>query len=85
MKEATGELNITVITIIAIAAVGMIFYVFVWPTIQKSIADNTCKSYGNGYHAVKGDTVDSTTGATVSKWLCCPDGVESGSQCYTSD
>ena len=33
MKEATGELNMTVITIIAIAAVGALFYVFVWPMI----------------------------------------------------
>ncbi len=41
MKEATGELNMTVITVVAIAAVGAFFYVFVWPAIQGSIEQNT--------------------------------------------
>lgn len=36
MKEATGELNMTVITIIAIGAVIAFFWAF-WPTIQESI------------------------------------------------
>lgn len=36
MKAATGELNLTVITLIAIAAVIAFFWVL-WPTIQKSI------------------------------------------------
>lgn len=44
MKEATGELNMTVITIVAIAAVAAFFYIFVWPKIQISIARNNCES-----------------------------------------
>ena len=44
MKEATGELNMTVITVVAIAAVAAIFYAFVWPGIKQSIASNTCKT-----------------------------------------
>ena len=36
MKAATGELNLTVITIIAIAAVIGFFWVM-WPNIQNSI------------------------------------------------
>ena len=36
MKEATGELNMTVITIIAIGAVIAFFWVM-WPGIQESI------------------------------------------------
>ncbi len=44
MKEATGELNMTVITVVAIAAIAAIFYAFVWPGIKKSIANNTCKT-----------------------------------------
>ena len=35
MKEATGELNMTVITVVAIAAVAAFFYAFVWPSIQS--------------------------------------------------
>ena len=44
MKEATGELNMTVVTVVAIAAVGAFFYAFVWPGIQRGIATNTCKN-----------------------------------------
>ena len=45
MKEATGELNMTVITVVAIAAVAAFFYAFVWPSIQASLALTTaCNS-----------------------------------------
>ena len=36
MKAATGELNLTVITLLAIAAVIAFFWAM-WPTIQNSI------------------------------------------------
>lgn len=36
MKDATGELNLTVITLIAIAAVIGFFWIM-WPNIQKSL------------------------------------------------
>ena len=42
MKEASGELNMTVITIVAIAAIAAFFYAFVWPGLQKSITRNQC-------------------------------------------
>lgn len=48
MKEATGELNMTVVTVVAIAAVGAFFYAFVWPGIQTSLAKNTCKNLCDG-------------------------------------
>ena len=38
MKEATGELNMTVVTIIAIAGIAA-FLAFMWPNIQKSITN----------------------------------------------
>ena len=44
MKEATGELNMTVITVVAITAVAAFFYAFVWPAIKTSIASNTCNN-----------------------------------------
>ena len=37
MKEASGELNMTVITIVAIAAVSAFFVGFLWPRIQNTI------------------------------------------------
>lgn len=36
MKAATGELNLTVITIIAVAAV-IAFFWLMWPSIQTTI------------------------------------------------
>lgn len=80
MKEATGELNMTVVTIVAIAAVALLFYVFLWPVVQKSIVGQTCKTYGTDYYAFKitdkhnseGLADGSDTGAKVYKWQCCP-------------
>lgn len=51
MKAATGELNLTVITLIAIAAVIGFFW-FMWPNIKSSIAGqwdniNTYSENGN--------------------------------------
>jgi hypothetical protein len=49
MKEATGELNTTVITVVAIAAVAALFYAFVWPLIQNRLKANTiCSSASPG-------------------------------------
>ncbi len=36
MKEATGEMNMTVVTIIAIGAI-IAFFWFMWPQIRSSI------------------------------------------------
>ena len=36
MKAATGELNLTVITLLAVAAV-IAFFWLMWPQIQKTI------------------------------------------------
>lgn len=45
MKEATGELNMTVITVVAIAAVAAFFYAFVWPVIKENLERTTkCNS-----------------------------------------
>ena len=37
MKEATGEMNMTVVTIIAIGAI-IAFFWFMWPQIKESIS-----------------------------------------------
>ena len=39
MKEASGELNMTLITIVAIAAIAAIFTVFLLPRIKNSISN----------------------------------------------
>ena len=53
MKAATGELQLTVITMIAIAAV-IAFFWFMWPSIQNSIN----KQWDN----ISGDYKGVTTG-----------------------
>ena len=85
MKEATGELNMTVVTLVAIAAIGALFYAFVWPMIQRSIATQTCQTYGTNYKAYTeeessgkkcegtastGETTDNAQ-AKTEKWICC--------------
>ena len=37
MKEASGELNMTVVTIIAIAAIEAFFTAVIWPNIRNSL------------------------------------------------
>lgn len=69
MKEATGELNMTVVTVVAIAAVGAFFYAFVWPSIQKGLANNTCKNLCPGDATIKTEK-DQTTG----NYKCSCDG-----------
>lgn len=52
MKEATGEMNMTVITIIAIGAVLLFFWIM-WPTIKNSI--------GSQWNKVDSGCPDGTT------------------------
>lgn len=54
MKEATGELNMTVVTIIAIGAIIALFWAM-WPTIENTIkntwnstAGTQCTTDANG-------------------------------------
>lgn len=59
MKEATGELNMTVVTVVAIAAVAAFFYAFVWPAIQASIERNTkCAAAYNCVENAEGDEME---------------------------
>ena len=51
MKEASGELNMTVVTIVAIAAIAAFFSVVLWPKIRTTINnqwDSTNRKVGSG-------------------------------------
>lgn len=39
MKEATGELNMTVITVVAIAGIAALFVAFILPKVRTQIGD----------------------------------------------
>ena len=85
MKEATGELSTTVITIVAIAAIIGIFTVFLLPTLQAQIALTQACNNGPGYTATSGggtvicsaagttDAPDCTEGEVGGTKACDPD------------
>ena len=41
MKDATGELSMTAIAVVAIAAIGVVFTTLIWPNIKGTITRNT--------------------------------------------
>jgi len=41
MKEASGELNMTVFIVIVVASLGAFFFTIVWPAIRTNMASNT--------------------------------------------
>ena len=73
MKEATGELNMTVITVVAIAAVGLLFTAFVWPNIQSNLAINTACSQidNNGAYKTADSAITSGDGYVVCSSFKC--------------
>ena len=55
MKEASGELSMTAVAVVAIAAVGVLFTTVIWPTISKNLKHSQacsaaygCKSNNDG-------------------------------------
>lgn len=48
LKEATGELNMTVVTIVAIGVLIAFFYAVIWPGIKSSIALTSACNASNG-------------------------------------
>lgn len=41
MKDATGELSMTAVAVVAIAAIGVVFSTLIWPTIKANIMRST--------------------------------------------
>ena len=41
MKETTGELNLTIIVVMAVAALMAFFYTLIWPVIKNNMTANT--------------------------------------------
>lgn len=37
MKEASGELSMTAVAVVAIAAIGVVFTTLIWPSIKANI------------------------------------------------
>ncbi len=41
MKDATGELSMTAVAVVAIAAISVVFSTLIWPTIKANILRST--------------------------------------------
>ncbi len=75
MKEATGELNMTVVTVVAIAAVGAFFYAFIWPGIQTGLARNTCSNMCPTQSNLTDEEFSGKISVNLKEKTCtCPDG-----------
>ena len=71
MKEATGEVSMTVITLVAIAIIGAIL-ALMWPKIQDRItgmwdstdknAEKGCTKIGGTWNAQTGECIGGTQG-----------------------
>ncbi len=40
MKNAIGELNGSVITVVAVASLAVLFFTFIWPMIKQNLKDD---------------------------------------------
>ncbi len=67
MKEATGELNMTVIVVIIIAALAGIGTLIIVPAVSTGVRSSSCRSILNdeGARALKDGAGD---------YYCCPTG-----------
>ena len=87
MKEATGELNMTIVTLVAISAIAALLWFVVWPMIQRMIVQNTCQTYGANWNAFpQGDLDVTDSDAHLSDWYCCEaaqgESVPTGAKCF---
>lgn len=41
MKETTSELNLTIVVVMAVAALMAFFYTLIWPMLRNNISANT--------------------------------------------
>ncbi len=60
MKDATGELSMTAVAVVAIAAISVVFSTMIWPTIRANILRSTycsqafsCQESGDGMYTCK--------------------------------
>lgn len=89
MKEATGELNMTVITIVAIGALMGFFYLIIWPNLKQSMALNSaCNSAGASTKQNSGKTIYESGTAGTEGYIHCTSAYAASSgtvTCYYFD
>lgn len=61
MKDATGELSMTAVAVVAIAGIAALFSAIIWPTIRTNIMRNTyCSQAQCDYSSASGNYVSCT-------------------------
>lgn len=72
MREATGELNITVIVVMAIAALAAFLFLFIWPVYKQAyVKDESCsKAVCDVGHNSKGFATCYIPGEASDKFEC---------------
>ena len=58
MKDATGELSMTAVAVVAIAAIGVVFTTLIWPQIRTQILRSTYCSQAFNCSCNGGDMCD---------------------------
>ena len=82
MKEATGELSMTAIVVVAIVAVGGLFTAFVWPSLKGALQNKTncatafgCTTCTNKKMTCTGYTDGNGNQITNGNLVCSCDGM----------
>ena len=77
MKEASGELSMTAIAVVAIAAIGIVFTTLIWPTIRSNIDRSTrcaqafnCDACGEGAATSECDWINEEGNVGAPRVLC---------------
>ena len=75
MKEASGELSMTAIAVVAIAAIGVVFTTLIWPSIKTNITRST--NCSQAYNCIDCDgsmcTCEYLDEAGGTESIQCPD------------
>ncbi len=81
MKDATGELSMTAIAVVAIAAIGLVFYQLIWPSIRENIRRSTYCSQAYNCKEISGSQLMECTYLDQSKSSNGADGSEKTIRC----
>lgn len=72
MKEATGELNATVVVVIIVALLAAFFYYAIWPVLDKNMEKNSkcSKAYCENCYQDPGQCQDTDGDGTYDLVKC---------------
>ncbi|MBO7078516.1 MAG: hypothetical protein J6W64_01740 [Bacilli bacterium] len=72
MKEATGELNATLIVVITVGLLSTFFFTVIWPMLRNNLKSNTKCNEAICEPCPKGKVCEKVTCKYEGKTLECP-------------